>query len=154
MKILVLDGNENQAVACVRSLARAGHRVSVGASTSWSKAGWSRFAESSFTYPAPQDSADRFVARIRDEAAREPGTLVLPVTERTTLPLSARREEIIAAGGRIVLPPHETVMRAFDKTETTRLASSLDVAVPKTFYVTNSAEACEIAEFDKLPGCN
>jgi predicted ATP-grasp superfamily ATP-dependent carboligase len=151
MKILVLDGNENQAVACVRSLARAGHRVSVGASTSWSKAGWSRFAESSFTYPAPQDSADRFVASIRDEAAREPGTLVLPVTERTTLPLSARREEILAAGGRMVLPPHETVMRAFDKTETTRLASSLDVAVPKTFCVKNSAEACEIAESINYP---
>ena len=145
MKILVLDGNENQAVACVRSLARAGHRVSVGASTSWSKAGWSRFAESSFRYPAPQDSAARFVARIRDEAARETGTLVLPVTERTTLPLSAYREEIIAAGGCLVLPPHETVMRAFDKTETTRLASSLGIAIPRTFYVTSSAEAAEIA---------
>ena len=151
MKILVLDGNENQAVACVRSLARAGHRVSVGASTSWSKAGWSRFAESSFTYPAPQDSADRFVARIRDEAAREPGTLVLPVTERTTLPLSACREEIFNAGGRMVLPPHETVTRAFDKTETTRLASSLGVAVPKTFYVTNSAEGREIADSINYP---
>ena len=30
MNVLVLDGNENQAVACVRSLARAGHRVIVG----------------------------------------------------------------------------------------------------------------------------
>ena len=33
MTILVLDGNENQAVACVRSLARTGHRVEVGADT-------------------------------------------------------------------------------------------------------------------------
>ncbi|HEX5734113.1 MAG TPA: acetate--CoA ligase family protein [Blastocatellia bacterium] len=151
MKILVLDGNENQAVACVRSLARAGHRVAVGASTSWSKAGWSRFAESSFTYPAPQDSADRFVACIRDEAAREPGTLVLPATERTTLPLSAYREEIFAAGGRMVLPSHETVLRAFDKRETTRLASSLGIATPKTFYVTSSTEAREIADSISYP---
>ena len=151
MKILVLDGNENQAVACVRSLARAGHRVSVGASTTWSKAGWSRFAENSFTYPAPQDSVERFVSRIRDEAAREPGTLVMPVTERTTLPLSAYREDILAAGGRLVLPPHETVMRAFDKTETTRLASSLGVAVPKTFHVTSSTEAREIADSINYP---
>jgi predicted ATP-grasp superfamily ATP-dependent carboligase len=151
MKILVLDGNENQAVTCVRSLARAGHRVSVGASTTWSKAGWSRFAESSFTYPAPQDSDEAFVARIRDEAALEPGTLVMPVTERTTLPLSARREEILAAGGRLVLPPHETVLRAFDKTETTRLASSLGVTVPKTFHVTSSAEVREIADSISYP---
>ena len=38
MRILVLDGNENQAVAAVRSLARGGHRVEVGAmKTSGSK---------------------------------------------------------------------------------------------------------------------
>ena len=30
MKIMVLDGNENQAVACVRSLSQAGHEVYVG----------------------------------------------------------------------------------------------------------------------------
>ena len=40
MRVLVLDGNENQAVACVRSLAKGGHVVSVGADSSWSKAGW------------------------------------------------------------------------------------------------------------------
>ena len=30
MKVLVLDGNQNQAVACVRSLAKQGHTVLVG----------------------------------------------------------------------------------------------------------------------------
>ena len=50
MRILVLDGNENQAVACVRSLGRAGHDVTVGAPTRWSKAGWSRFGKGTFVY--------------------------------------------------------------------------------------------------------
>ena len=40
MRVLVLDGNQNQAVACVRSLAKQGHSVLVGSTTSWSKAGW------------------------------------------------------------------------------------------------------------------
>ena len=35
MNVLVLDGNENQAVAATRSLARAGHDVHVGAETGW-----------------------------------------------------------------------------------------------------------------------
>ena len=137
MRILVLDGNENHAVASVRSLARAGHRVEVGASTSWSKAGWSRDAASRFIYPAPQQDALAFVHCIAEEASREPGTLVLPMTERTTLPLSLHRDVIYATGARLVLPPHETVRRAFDKQETTRLAQSLGVAVPRdspTFY--------------------
>jgi len=50
MKIIALDGNENQAVASVRSLARAGHHVGGGAPTAWSKAGWSRLSIRSF-YP-------------------------------------------------------------------------------------------------------
>src|SRR5262249_49931090 len=105
MRVLVLDGNENQAVACVRSLARAGHCVHVGASTSWSKAGWSRGCHARFTYPAPETDSEAFVARIVQEVAKGCGTLVLPMTERSTLPLSARRDEILRNGGRLVLPP-------------------------------------------------
>src|SRR5438105_3962635 len=55
--ILVLDGNENQAVTCVRSLGRAGHDVRVGSDTPWSKAGWSRYCRRSFQYPGPQQDA-------------------------------------------------------------------------------------------------
>jgi predicted ATP-grasp superfamily ATP-dependent carboligase len=145
MRILVLDGNENQAVAAVRSLARAGYCVIVGASTSWSKAGWSRAAASTFVYPAPEQDALAFVHCIGEEAAREPGTLVLPMTERTTLPLSLHREVIYAAGARMVLPPHAMVLRAFDKQETTRLAESLGISVPKTVLITSINEARRIA---------
>lgn len=141
MRVLVLDGNENHAVAAVRSLARAGHRVVVGASTSWSKAGWSRGAASTFVYPAPQEDALAFVRCVTAEAAREPGTLVLPMTERTTLPLSLHRDLVYAAGARMVLPPHATVLRAFDKQETTELARALGVAVPQTTVITCANDA-------------
>ena len=151
MRILVLDGNENQAVASVRSLARAGHRVRVGASTSWSKAGWSRDAESSFVYPAPQEDSAGFVACVAEQAGMEPATLILPMTERTTLPLSLHREEIYAAGARMVLPPHATVLNAFDKQETTRLAESLGIRVPRTFVAARISDANEIAAMLPYP---
>src|SRR5438552_14600845 len=85
--ILVLDGNENQAVACVRSLGRAGHEVRVGSDTPWSKAGWSRYCRRSFQYPGPLQDAQGFVDRVIAELDGTT-TLVLPMTERTTLPLS------------------------------------------------------------------
>jgi predicted ATP-grasp superfamily ATP-dependent carboligase len=151
MRILVLDGNENQAVACVRSLARAGHSVSVGADSSWSKAGWSRFSKSSFRYMPPQTDTASFIENIVKEVGREQGTLVLPMTERTTLPLSEEREKIFAAGGRLVLPPHETVLRAFDKEQTTRLAESLGIAVPQTSLISNRDEALALASSASYP---
>lgn len=132
VRILVLDGNENQAVAAVRSLAAAGHDVHVAAETGWSKAGWSRFARSQVRYTAPQRDAGAFIADLVREVDQHPGTLVLPMTERTTLPISTERQTLLGAGARLVLPDHTTVLRAFDKTATTRLAESLGIAIPRT----------------------
>ena len=139
MRVLVLDGNENQSVAAVRSLAAAGHTVEVGAETNWSKAGWSRSCAGSFTYPAADRDADAFVAAIAARVGT--GTLVLPMTERTTLPISASRDALLASGTRLVLPVHASVLRAFDKEETTRLASRLGVHVPATVLVASDDAA-------------
>jgi len=146
VKILVLDGNENQAVAAVRSLAAAGHTVSVGAETAWSKAAWSRACANSFRYPPPDADAAAFVESVAARAADTSGTLVLPMTERTTLPLSAARTTITSAGGRLVLPSHDTVLRAFDKQATTQLAASLGVDVPRTTTIESDAgvRACQM----------
>ncbi|HTS35589.1 MAG TPA: ATP-grasp domain-containing protein [Candidatus Solibacter sp.] len=135
MRILVLDGNQNQAVACVRSLARQGHRVFVGEAAPWSKAGWSRYCSGNFTYTSPQDASQFFLTDILNEAAKEKGTLVLPMTEATTLPVSANRVDFIAAGARFVLPEHSDLLRAVDKNCATALAKSLGIAVPKTYSI-------------------
>jgi predicted ATP-grasp superfamily ATP-dependent carboligase len=63
------------------------------------------------------------------------------MTEATTLPLSALRDTVLAGGGRIVLPGHPDVLRAFDKDETVRLAASLGILVPKTVLVSSAEEA-------------
>ena len=141
MRVLLLDGNENQAVAAVRSLARAGHQVTVGADTSWSKAGWSRASAGRFRYPAPERDAGEFVSSIVAYLSHHGDTLVLPMTEQTTVPISSSRDAIIGAGGRLVLPPHPTVLRAFDKRQTTSLAQTLGVAVPATATIASDADA-------------
>ena len=151
MRVLVLDGNQNQAVASVRSLARAGHTVLVGDSTSWSKAGWSRFASGTFQYPAPQRGADPFIARLAEIVRQQPDTLILPMTEATTLPISEQRETLIAAGARLVLPAHRELLRACNKEETTRLACSLGIKVPTTVTITNSDAAAEAAKTITYP---
>lgn len=145
MRVLVLDGNQNQAVASVRSLARAGHEVLVGESSSWSKAGWSRYGRGTFQYPRPQAGADAFIGRLIDLVREHPGTLILPMTEATTLPISAQREQLLAAGARLVLPAHRDLLRACDKDETTRLAGSLGIKVPATLAISKPEEALQAA---------
>ncbi len=141
MNVLILDGNQNQAVASARSLARAGHTVFTGESSSWSKAGWSRACSGTLRYPRPQENVAAFLEIIATFVRQRPGTLLLPMTEATTLPVSAHRDCLIAAGARLVLPQHSDLLRAFDKDETTRLAASLGIAVPTTVLITTPEQA-------------
>jgi predicted ATP-grasp superfamily ATP-dependent carboligase len=151
MNVLVLDGNQNQAVACMRSLAHAGHTVYAAEAASWSKAGWSRASSGSFRYPAPQRQVEPFIAALSAFVQRRAGTLVLPMTEATTLPVSSYRESLISAGARLVLPDHTDLLRAFDKAETTRLAASLGITVPKTVTVINPEQTRDLARSIRYP---
>jgi predicted ATP-grasp superfamily ATP-dependent carboligase len=151
MNVLVLDGNQNQAVACIRSLAHAGHTVYAAEAASWSKAGWSRASSGSFRYPAPQRQVEPFIAALSAFVQRRAGTLVLPMTEATTLPVSSYRESLISAGARLVLPDHTDLLRAFDKAETTRLAASLGITVPKTVTVINPEQTRDLARSIRYP---
>lgn len=146
MKILVLDGDQNQAVAAVRSFARAGHTVFAGESASWSKAGWSRACSGTLRYVSPRKNVDAFLENLIVFLRQHPGTLLVPMTEATTLPVSANRDPLTAAGACLVLPEHNNLVRAFDKDETTRLASSLGVSIPATILVTNPDQAREAAK--------
>ena len=151
MRVLVLDGNQNQAVASVRSLAHAGHTVFAGESALWSKAGWSRACSGTVQYPSPQEQVDAFLDAIANFVGQQRGTLVLPMTEATALPVSAHRDLLISAGARLVLPEHNDLLRAFDKDETTRLAASLGVAVPRTLLISSLAQARDVSQSLRYP---
>lgn len=151
MRILILDGDQNQAVACVRSLSGQGHVARVGESRSWSKAGWSRYSSGSFRYASPETDPQKFLLDVLAEAAQERGTLVLPMTEATTLLISSHREEFLAAGIRLVLPEHADLLRAIDKRCTTALAQSLGIAIPKTYSLESLEQVSDISPQIRFP---
>ena len=151
MRVLLLDGQVNPAVTAVRSLGRAGYRVLVGSSGRWSKAGWSRYAAGSFTYPSAQNDAVKFAEKIAALASEEKGTLVLPITEKTVMAISAQRSLVEAAGGRLVMPEHATMLRAYDKAQTTRVATHAGVPVPRTCSLGDDASAQRAAASFSYP---
>jgi predicted ATP-grasp superfamily ATP-dependent carboligase len=67
------------------------------------------------------------------------------------LPLSLHRELITAARGRMVLPPDESVQRAVDKLETTRLAKSLGFITPETTLILEREHARDLAKSLRYP---
>ena len=151
MNVLVLDANQNQAVASVRALASTGHTVFAGEAAAWSKAGWSRSCSGTIRYPSPNENVAAFLEALATFVRQRPGTLILPMTEATALPLSTHRASLISAGAQLILPEHTELLRAFDKRETARLAESLGVLVPKTQAITSLEEARDAAASQQYP---
>src|SRR5437762_1082997 len=87
-RVLVLDGHTNQALACVRSLGRAGATVFVASPEPVPLAGWSRYCRSRFRQSGEDVAA---FAALRHWAHEHAVDVVLPQRERSS---------VLCAGGR------------------------------------------------------
>ncbi len=140
-RVLVLDGHRNQALACVRSLGRAGHTVFVASHLWWPLAAWSRFSTKRFHLAGETVAA---FAALRTWAQRNRIDVVLPVTERACLLCNAEREAWEAAGITVGCGPSDMLALAFDKSQTVQRAMACGVHVPATAFPT-SLEECRAA---------
>jgi len=141
-RVLVLDGRTIEALACVRSLGRAGYWVAVGGKLRWPLASWSRYCRAGFHYP--KETLAGFAA-LRTWAHRNEVRVVLPLTEATSLLCNAERSEWEALGIIVGCAPDSVLVRAFDKAETLRRAEECGVEIPPTRYPTSLNECRDAA---------
>jgi predicted ATP-grasp superfamily ATP-dependent carboligase len=146
--VLVLDGQTNQALACVRSLSCAGHRVLVASHYRWPLAAWSRHCAGSFQLAGQTRAA---FAVLRDWAVGAGVTLVLPLTERACCLCNAEREAWEAAGITVGCAPQPLLERAFDKAQTLQLAAAGGVRIPPTFFPQSLQDCYAAAEQTGFP---
>jgi predicted ATP-grasp superfamily ATP-dependent carboligase len=139
--VLVLDGDENQAVACVRDLSAAGFHVAVGDSVALPKAALSRFAGRRLRYRSPRRDSAGFVADLAGAVGTvvSPGAVLLPMTEATTLAVSLNRDTLVGLGYRVVLPDHADLLTAFDKHLSGQLAESCGLVTPQQVFVADES---------------
>jgi predicted ATP-grasp superfamily ATP-dependent carboligase len=81
------------------------------------------------------------IASLAELARQEPGALILPMSDATTLMISANRDALLQAGAKLVMPAHGDVVHAADKNYTTKIAQSLGIATPRSIVVSSAAEA-------------
>ncbi|MGH7515379.1 MAG: ATP-grasp domain-containing protein [Gemmatimonadales bacterium] len=142
-RVLVLDGQTNQALACVRSLGRAGYPVLVASRRRRPLAAWSRWAGGHHRIGG--DRLPEF-ARLRDWAVAQGVRLVLPMTERSCLLCNADREAWELAGIRVGCPEPAALLQAFDKARTLEVASACGVTIPPTRLATSEAAFVRAAD--------
>ena len=140
MKILVLDGSGNHALAVVRSLGRRGLRVVAAESRSLMQAGFSRYCAGRAVYPSPARGVREFQEGLRRILDAHRPDVLMPMTERTILAMASARGEIESRTRLAPLPPEDALRVAFDKKATTGLAASLGIPIPRTVVLTNPAD--------------
>lgn len=128
LRILVLDADLVVALTVTRSLVRQGYRVDVASARAAPLAAFSRRVNHCYTYPDPLRDAAAFIDWLAGHLREHHYDLVIPVSERSLVPMSAQRHRL--GQTRIAMASAASLNRVLDKTETFRLAQSLQVPVP------------------------
>ena len=128
LSILVTDGEQRAALAVVRSLGRAGHRVFVCSRRARSLAGASRYATAEACVPDPLSEADRFVDAVARLVGRWRIDQLLPITDASLsalLPARGRMPEV-----RVPFADLEAYRGVSDKALLLDEAAKVGIAIP------------------------
>lgn len=126
--ILVTDGEQRAALAVVRSLGRAGHRVYVCSAASHPLAGASRFASAEATVPDPLERPVDFIASLERLVGRWHIDMIMPVADPSLMAILPQRDHF--KGVLIPYPPAATHHRVSDKARVLDVAAHIGIAVP------------------------
>lgn len=135
--VLVLDAAQRSALAVTRSLGKAGVPVFTADETPTALAGCSRFSKRYFACPSPRLDPEQFVETVASLCKKQDIGIVLPMTELTTTLLLEHRSRFPDAT--IPFPDLDTVDSLADKCSLLRLAESLNIPTPRTWYADTPA---------------
>jgi predicted ATP-grasp superfamily ATP-dependent carboligase len=151
-KVLINDpGGCRAALLVVRSLRKRNIDTTVLVQKQeFSVSRFSRWRPESIYFPSPINDVKGFIEALIRLVSSGNYFTIFPVTDPTLIPISEHREQL-SPYLRLVLPSHESVMTAFDKSKTLKLAQEIGVPIPKTFQVKNVSEAINVLEKIRYP---
>ncbi len=147
-RILILDGHTNQALACVRSLGKAGFTVLVASHKRFPLSAWSRYCVDRFLLA--EQSVEAF-ASMREWARQVGVRIVLPLTERSCVLCNEERTQWEELGITVGCNSNETLQKAFDKELTLQLAEACNVRIPPTRFPKSLDDCLAAVEEVGLP---
>ncbi len=131
--VLLLDADQPSALAITRALGRHGLAVQVASSVAQPLAANSRYATGCLHYPDPLRREADFIAWLDAQMRDNPAGLVIPVTERTVVPILRHRAQL--DDRRIAIAPSSALEQVLDKDLTLQLAVSLGIPVPRSVAI-------------------
>lgn len=132
-RVLVLDADMVPALTIARSLHARGVTVDVASHLPKPLAGYSRAVGRVIPCPNPLAETQQFLEWLIQHCASERYHLVIPVTERTLVPISEHRQNLSEL--KIAMPAQKSLDLVLDKAKTMSLARELEVPVPGSVLI-------------------
>jgi predicted ATP-grasp superfamily ATP-dependent carboligase/protein-tyrosine-phosphatase len=148
-RVLVLDADMVPALTIARSLSRRHCEVSVASHTASPLSKFSNAVSALYRYPDPLSDSEAFVSWLIAHTQETHYQLIIPVTERTLVALSGRRERF--AHVKIAMPDLQSLEIVLDKSKTIALADRLGVPRPQGVMLSSIERLSELKETLKFP---
>lgn len=111
---------------------------------------FSRWRPESVLCPNSVENLQGFLTALLKNARSGRYLTVLPTSDSSLLPISEHRRQL-APYLKLVLPTHESLLKAFDKSKTLTSAEKLGIPIPKTFYPKSMTDVVKISADIKYP---
>ncbi|CAN5897410.1 hypothetical protein BH11GEM2_BH11GEM2_01990 [soil metagenome] len=143
LSIVVTDADQRAALATVRSLGRAGHRVHLAATAPHSLAGASRFAASESVVPDPLVAPEEFNQALRGLVANYGAHVLLPMSEAALLAVLPDRDRFDCE---VPFTTADRFDRICDKRAVLAAAHRIGIAVPAQQVLQSATDVPSLAK--------
>ena len=131
--VLVLDADMVSALATARALHRYGLTVDVASAVDQPLCAYSNSIHKAFRYPDPLTDDQGFVAWVVQRASETRYALVIPMTERTLVPIAQHRARF--EGIKLAIASDTALEAVLDKARTLEIAHALEIPAPRSTLV-------------------
>lgn len=133
--VLILDARERSALATTRSLGAKNIEVFTADESATALAGSSRFSLQYFTYPSPRLNPEQFIETVSEIVKQQGINILMPMTELTSQLLLMQQDALPSV--KIPFPDISVVDSLADKYNLMKIAESLDITIPQTWYISD-----------------
>ncbi|WP_019531050.1 ATP-grasp domain-containing protein [Dasania marina] len=135
---LILDGEQRSALAATRNLGKHGVTVFTASTDQHCLSSKSKFSTQHFIYPDPQNHPEQFLSWLLELTSTTEIDIIFPMTEVTCYTLAPYSP--LLNNSILPIPTLEKIFTLSNKSELMKTAQSLNIPIPNTIYIHNSAD--------------
>lgn len=150
MSVLVTNASSPKGLAVVQSLGRKGIEVTTADSERFSPTFFSKYSKHHFLYDPPKKAPDNFLTTILNQIKKKKIDVLMPVNSNETL-LIVKNKNKFTPYTKVPFEEYPKMMQLNDKNEVMKIASDLDIRIPKTYNIENTADLEKISKAFEYP---